>query len=92
MTYQLTESDWTEIRRISGDLMDAVMAGSTASASGQASIKRHIEIILSREVATAQDGYEAKLREEETHRWEFGHHPIAECRIDWCGRYRGQRR
>jgi hypothetical protein len=36
--------------------------------------------------------YEAKLADEETHRWEFGSHSISECRIDWCGRYRGQRR
>jgi hypothetical protein len=96
MTYQLTASDWTEVRRIADDLMDAVMAGSIASASGQASIKRHIEIILSREIVTAQADYDAQVTAEETHRntgpqqWED--HPISHCAPAYCGRYAGQRR
>jgi hypothetical protein len=48
--------------------------------------------VLAEAIVKAQTDYDARLREEETHRWEFGHHSIAECQIDWCGRYRGQRR
>lgn len=88
----LTEQEWDEIRRISGEIMEAVMVGSIAHDSGQASMRRHIEMVLARNIAAAGKAYEDKLAAEETHTWEFGQHHIGECQIDWCGRYRGQRR
>jgi len=98
MTYQLTESDRTEVESI---VTETVTQGKSNLRSMELPDRSEqywevfantLREVLSRRMAEAQDGYEARLREEETHRWEFGHHPIAECRIDWCGRYRGQRR
>jgi len=85
MTYQLTESDLREVERITSEIMSGQMDDRLRFAD-------HVREVLSKNLIIAQDEYDATLTAEETHRWEFGHHSIAECRIDWCGRYRGQRR
>ena len=85
MTYQLTESDLREVERITSEIMSGQMDDRLRFAD-------HVREVLSKNLIIAQDEYDARLREEETHRWEFGHHSIAECQVDWCGRYRGQRR
>lgn len=93
----LSEEEWAEIRRISGEIMEAVMAGSIAHESGQHSIRRHIEIVLARNVTAAQRTHEATLAAEEIHKPHsleapFGEHAISACSLDFCGRYAGQRK
>ncbi len=88
MTYQLTESDLREVERITSE----IMKGLEHDGSNRMEFADHVREVLSKNLIIAQDEYDARLREEETHRWEFGHHSIAECQVDWCGRYRGQRR
>lgn len=93
----LAPEEWAEIHRISGEIMEAVMAGSIAHESGQHSIRRHIEIVLARNVTAAQRTYEAALATEEIHKPHsldapFGEHAISACSLDFCGRYAGQRR
>lgn len=95
----LAPEEWAEIRRIAGEIMDAVMAGSIAHDSGQRSIRRHIEMVLARNVTAAQRAYEAQAAAEEIHdfppsedTYQFPAHPVSECRPDFCGRYAGQRR
>ena len=85
MPYQLTASDWAEVERITAEIM-------SDHPNTREGFEIHVKAVLAANMVASQDEYDAKLREEETHRWEFGHHSIAECRIDWCGRYRGQRR
>jgi hypothetical protein len=86
MPYQLTESDLAEVERITRAIMEGM------DCVNPSSFERHVKAVLSREMVVAQDEYDAKLADEETHKWEFGQHHISDCRIDWCGRYRGQRR
>lgn len=96
----LSVEEWDEIRRIADEIMEAVMAGSTTHQSGQASMRRHIEIVLARNVAAAAQMYGTQAAEEETHRQgtvpgarhHYPDHPISACSPDFCGRYAGQRR
>ena len=87
MPYQLTASDWSEVERITDEIMVPAYRGMSRE-----EFRTHVKATLAANMVASQDDYDARLREEETHRWEFGHHSIAECRIDWWGRYRGQRR
>lgn len=85
MPYSLTQSDWDEVGRITGKIMENYPANRSA-------FEYHVRRVLAKAIVTAQDEYDAKLSDETTHKWEFGQHAISDCRIDWCGRYRGQRR
>ena len=82
----LTPSDWAEIKRITTEIMTGI---STADPEATES---HIRNVLARAIVSANEDYDATLRDETTHNWEFGSHSISECQIDWCGRNRGQRR
>lgn len=82
----LTPSDWAEIKRITTEIMSGI------STADPAATESHIRGVLARAIVSANAEYDAKLADEATHKWEFGSHSISECRIDWCGRYRGQRR
>lgn len=91
MTYELTGSDWTEVRRIADEIIEAVSA-SQPRVYDREVLRRQIEQITARNIVKAQTDYDAQVTAEETHKWDFGSHHISECQIDWCGRYRGQRR
>lgn len=84
MADSLSPEEWAQIKKITKQITDGIPDGEQWAGL--------IRGILAQSIVDANREWEALLRDEETHRWEFGHHSIAECRIDWCGRYRGQRR
>lgn len=81
----LSPQDLADIRRIT----ERIMQGTELQ---RPAFRQYIQGILAEEIVAAAQKHEAKLAAEEIHTWEFGQHHISECRIDWCGRYRGQRR
>lgn len=81
----LSVQEWAEIDRITKE----IMAGTELQ---RPYFARHVKQVLARNIMETRKKHEAALAVEETHTWEFGQHHISECRIDWCGRYRGQRR
>jgi hypothetical protein len=87
MTYQLTASDWAEVERITDEIIVPAYRGMSRE-----EFRTHVKATLAANMVIAQDEYDAALEAESTHKWEFGSHSISECRIDWCGRYKGQRR
>jgi len=82
----LTEEDWAAVQAITTEILEGMDCVNTVK------FKRHIEAVLARNFMEALERYDAQLTEEETHKWEFGEHHISQCQMDWCGRYRGQRR
>src|SRR5215469_2130748 len=83
---ELMPEDWATVQRITSEILAGMDCVNTRK------FERHILSVLVREIASANDRYAAQVADEEIHKWEFGQHHISECRIDWCGRYRGQRR
>lgn len=81
----LSPEEIAEIKRITEEIMQGTELQRPA-------FRRYIQQVLVRNIAAAGKAHEAALAAEEIHTWEFGQHHISECRIDWCGRYRGQRR
>jgi hypothetical protein len=82
----LSPEEMAEINRITAEIMEGM------DCVNPSVFERHVQQVLIRNSAAAGKAHEAALAAEETHTWEFGQHHISECRIDWCGRYRGQRR
>lgn len=98
MPYQLTESDRAEVESVIAEVVTQAKSNLRNMELPDRS-EQYWEVftstlrqVLSDRMVKAQDEYDAKLADEETHKWEFGQHHISDCRIDWCGRYRGQRR
>lgn len=81
----LSPEEIAEIKRITEEIMQGTELQRPA-------FRRYIQQVLVRNIAAAWQTYDAQAAAEETHTWEFGSHHISECQIDWCGRYRGQRR
>lgn len=86
LTSSLSVDEWEMIKRISTELMAGI------STADPKRTEDHIRGVLARNLMAANAEYDAKLADETVHKWEFGEHAISDCRIDWCGRYRGQRR
>ena len=84
---KLTESDWVVVKKIAKEIMEVIPA-----TARHERLEHEIGEVLARNILLEMAHDEAREREETTHRWEFGSHSISSCRIDWCGRYRGQRR
>lgn len=82
----LGQADWDEVNRITAEIMAGM------DCVNPSLFEQHIKQVLGREIASANQAYEAAQAAEETHTWEFGQHHISECRVDWCGHYSGQRR
>lgn len=82
----LGQADWDEVNRITAEIMAGM------DCVNPSLFEQHIKQVLARNVAAAGKAHEDKLAAEEIHKWEFGHHHISECQIDWCGHYSGQRR
>jgi hypothetical protein len=82
----LTEEDWAAVQAITAEILAGMDCVNTVK------FERYIQAVLARNFMEALEKYDAQLTEEETHKWEFGEHHISQCQIDWCGRYRGQRR
>lgn len=80
----LGQADWDEVNRITAEIMTGM------DCVNPSLFEQHVKQVLGREIASANQAYETA--QEEIHKWEFGQHRISECRIDWCGRYHGQRR
>lgn len=82
----LSPQEWDEINRVTNEIMAGM------DCVHPSLFEQRIKQVLARNITAAGKAYEDKLAAEEIHTWEFGQHHISECRIDWCGRYRGQRR
>ena len=82
---ELTAEDWSEIDRITCEIMDGF-------GESYEVFEEHVRSTLARAAATAGEEYEDRLKAEQTHHWRQGDHPISECAVDVCGRWPGQRR
>jgi hypothetical protein len=83
---EMTEEEWAAIQRITREIMEGMDCFQPSV------FERHIEQVLARNIMAAAQAYELQAADETVHKWEFGEHPISRCQVDWCGRYRGQRR
>lgn len=86
ITSTLSVDEWNEIKRITTEIMAGI------STADPQRTEDHIRGVLARNLMAANREWDERLTAEATHLWEFGSHSISACRIDWCGRYRGQRR
>jgi hypothetical protein len=89
---ELTQADWDEIGRITDEIMENYPANRSA-------FEYHVRRVLAKAIVAANEDYDATLKAEEVHRapppdrtYQYPAHSISECRTDFCGRHKGQRR
>lgn len=91
MSNELTPADWAEIDRVVDEIMEEVMRGSTSYKAGEEDVRRGIRNVLIRHIMTDLAASET----EEIHQYgdsRYQWHHIRDCRLEFCGRYAGQRR
>jgi hypothetical protein len=88
----LSQEEWDEINRITAEIMEGM------DCAYPALFEQRIKQVLARNIAAAAQTYETQAAAEEVHAEGFHGgrpvlaHLISECSLDFCGRYRGQRR